>query len=129
MTASPYLRSNPRQFAALMKPAAGEVQPALAILVLCLVLFNAVLSTAAMTCFPLVEGTSQHHQHTHNSDSHALHCAWGCSFIFSPSLPSLTFAGWVWLCIARLLTTVRIRRRFCPFLSVCQRGPPRIFAC
>ena len=118
-------RFTSRRLTALMTPQSGEINPAAAVIVLCLVIFYAVLSTAAMTCFPLLEGTSEHHQHSHSGVSHASHCVWGCSFTSSPSLPALMSTDGMWLVLAGLsITRLCIPRRFCPSSSARGRSPP-----
>lgn len=125
MTALAFFRLTSRRFMALRIPASGEINPAAAVIVLCLVMFYSVLNTASMTCFPLLEGTSEHHQHSHNGVSHASHCVWSCSFTSSPSLPASVSTDRMWLCLAGLIITqLYIRCRFCPSSSARGRSPP-----
>ncbi len=125
MTAFSFFRFTLRRCTALRMSASGKINPAAGVIVLCVVIFYAVLSTAMMTCFPLLEGASEHHQHNHNGASHASHCVWGCSFTSSPSLPASVSTDRMWLCLAGLLIThLYIRRRFCPFSSIRGRSPP-----
>jgi hypothetical protein len=117
------------RFFSLAMPVRGEVRPVAAVLCLCLVLFYAGLSTAAMTCFPHADETARHHQHTHTSVSHASLCAWACQVNSSPSVPSSFLSGWIWLFTVGILATRWLRYTLCPSFPVCGRSPPHISAC